>query len=398
MKVCYFGTYREEYNRNILMMEGLRQRGIEVVEIHEQLWQGIEDRVQAASGGWMRLQFWGRVLKVYSRLLLKYRRGGAYDVLVIGYPGQFDVFLGWVLARLRRKPLVWDIFMSIYLISVERGLDQRSPRTIELIKWVEKRALQLPQRLIQDTAQYVQWFGETYGIEPDRFRLVPTGADHRVFQPAAKEAPPSKTFRVTYYGTYIPNHGVLTIVAAARLLKEHPDIQFEMIGSGPELPAARQMAQNEKLENVTFIEWLDQAALAERAASTDLHLGVFGTTPQSMMTIQNKIYEGMAMRLPVLSGDSAAVRAEFTHRKHCYLVERANPEALAAAILALKTIPRFAGSSRRMDTDYSGKSSRSKSSDGVSRATWQSWFKNPDGPLIEGLRNRCASYCSLPRI
>lgn len=336
MKVCYFGTYRAEYSRNIVMIAGLRQQGVEVIECHEQLWRDIEDRVQSASGGWRNPRFWLRILGAYLRLLRKYARAGAYDVLVIGYPGQFDVFLGWLLARLRRKPLVWDIFMSIYLIAMERGLDKRSPRSIQLLKWVERRALRLPQLLIQDTQQYVEWFAQTHGVEASRFRLVPTGADDHIFQPHAERIPATNHFRVTYYGTYIPNHGVLTIVAAARLLQHDPDIHFEMIGAGPELPAARRLANSENLRNITFIEWLDQKTLAERASTTNLHLGVFGTTPQSMMTIHNKIYEGLAMQLPVLTGDSPAIREELIHRKHCYLIERANPALLAEAIQTLK--------------------------------------------------------------
>ncbi len=339
MKVCYFGTYRAEYNRNVVMIAGLRRQGVEVIECHEQLWQNIEDRVQAASGGWLQPRFWLRVLRTYIRLLRKYTRAGAYDVLVIGYPGQFDVFLGWLLARLRRKPLVWDIFMSIYLIALERGLDMRSPRSIQLLKWVERRALRLPQILIQDTQQYVEWFEHTYGMEASRFRLVPTGADERIFNPQANRTPRTNHFRVTYYGTYIPNHGVLTIIAAARLLQHDPEIHFEMIGAGPELPAARSLAESENLTNITFIEWLDQKTLAGRASTTDLHLGVFGTTPQSLMTIHNKIYEGLAMQLPVLTGDSPAIREELIHRKHCYLIERVNPAVLADAIQTLKADP-----------------------------------------------------------
>ena len=52
MRVCYFGTYRVRYSRNQIMIEGLRRNGVEVIECHEELWRGIEDRVEVASGGW----------------------------------------------------------------------------------------------------------------------------------------------------------------------------------------------------------------------------------------------------------------------------------------------------------------------------------------------------------
>ncbi|MCI0519004.1 MAG: group 1 glycosyl transferase, partial [Chloroflexi bacterium] len=109
LRVCYFGAYREEYPRNQIMIHGLRQAGAEVIECHQPLWHGIQDRVQVASGGWLKPRFWLRLLHAYTALLGKYRRVGRYDVLVVGYPGHYDVFLARLLAWLRGRPLAWDV-------------------------------------------------------------------------------------------------------------------------------------------------------------------------------------------------------------------------------------------------------------------------------------------------
>ncbi len=338
MRVCYFGTYRAEYSRNRIMIEGLRRNGVEVVECHEPLWFGIEDRVKAASGGWKHPSFWLRMARTYARLLQKYRKVGDYDVMVLGYPGQLDAPLARVLTRLRGKPLVLDVFMSIYLIAQERGLTERSPLTARLIYLVEKLACSLPDLLIIDTEEYVAWFQRMYGIPPSRFRLVPTGADDRIFRPMPSEKKDG-LFHVLYYGSFIPNHGVTYIIEAARILQDDPDIHFELIGDGPEKPRAMALARQYGLKNVTFEDWMDQEELVRRAASADVILGAFGTTPQSLMTVQNKIYEGLAMGKPVITGDGPAVRRQMVHREHLYLCERADPESLADAIVVLKAEP-----------------------------------------------------------
>ena len=127
LRVCYFGTYRADYARNRLMIEGLRRNGVEVIECHERLWRGVEDRVQAVTGKWKSPAFARRVLGAYGRLIWKYfAMRPDYDVMVVGYPGQFDLFLARLLSWQRRRPLVWDIFMSIYLVAVERKLHARS--------------------------------------------------------------------------------------------------------------------------------------------------------------------------------------------------------------------------------------------------------------------------------
>jgi glycosyltransferase involved in cell wall biosynthesis len=339
LRVCYFGTYRAEYSRNQIMVEGLRRSGVQVVECHVQLWGGIEDRVQAASGGWTNLRFFARVFSAYVELLHKYRTVGHYDVMVVGYPGQFDVYLARLLTWLQRKPLVWDVFMSIYLIALERGLEQRSALTVGMIRQMEWLACRLPDLLIIDTADYSQWFHRTHGVALSRFRLVPTGADDRIFKPVTSQGVDDGLFHVVYYGTFIPNHGVEYIIEAARLMADDPMVRFELIGTGPDKVKALRLAQRYGLSNVIFTDWLDQAELSRRAARAEVCLGAFGATPQSMMTIQNKIYEGLAMARPVISGDSPAVRKALTHGKHIYLCKRADPQSLAEAIRALKSDP-----------------------------------------------------------
>ncbi|MCX7707464.1 MAG: glycosyltransferase [Anaerolineae bacterium] len=339
MRVCYFGTYRAEYSRNRIMIEGLRRNGIDVVECHESLWTGIEDRVAAASGGWLRPGFWVRVVRTYTRLLRKYFQIGTYDILIVGYPGQFDVFLARLLSWWRRRPLVWDIFMSIYLIALERGLDVHSRFTLDLIRCVERMACRLPDLLILDTDEYVAWFGRVHGVPAERFRLVPTGADDRIFHPVSCPGREDNIFRVVYYGTFIPNHGVEHIVEAARLLAEEPNIRFELIGQGPDLPKAQEMAQKYGLKNIEFVPWLDQVALVQRVACADVCLGAFGTTPQSLMTVQNKIYEGMAMGKPVITGDSRAVSRTLVPDEEICLCARANGVSLAQAIRRLRDDP-----------------------------------------------------------
>jgi glycosyltransferase involved in cell wall biosynthesis len=342
-RICYFGTYRRDYPRNQILIEGLRRAGYEVLECHVPLWGGEADRVRVASGGWMRPAFIGRFIKAYWRLLARYWQTGEYDVLVIGYPGQIDVFLGWLLAGLRGKPLVWDVLNSLYLITLERGIRQRSRITVELIRLVERMACKLPDRMLLDTVQFVAWFAQTHGANPSRFRLVQIGADERLFQPLDNPIPndPHEFFQVLYYGTYIPNHGVETIIEAARLLQTSASptdqqVRIKMIGAGPELPKAKALAEKSSLGNVTFIDWLERPELSEHIAACDLILGAFGRTQQLLLTNNNKIYEGFAMRKAVLSARTPALPAVLEHGVHLYLCERGDAESLAQAIRALQ--------------------------------------------------------------
>jgi len=340
LRVCYFGTWRPRYSRNLIMIQCLREQGIEVHECHATLWRGIEDRVEVATGGWFHPGFIGRLIRATLLLVRRYRAAPPHDVVVVGYPGQLDVFLATLLATLRGVPVVWDVFMSAYLVAGERKLHERSPFSASVLKAVECVALRVPRRLIQDTAQYVAWFHRVHRTPKHRFRLVPTGADDRVYRPG--EAPPGSTGdpkTILYYGTYIPNHGVPYIIEAAAALAPDGDTRFVMIGDGPERPAAERAAKERGLENVTFLDWMSREELVAAVHGADICLGTFGETPQSVMTVLNKFYECLAMRKPVITGDSAAIRSRFVPREHLVVCPRRDGPGLAGTIRALLDDP-----------------------------------------------------------
>ena len=89
------------------------------------------------------------------------------------------------------------------------------------------------------------------------------------------------------------------------------------------------------MANIEFLEWMSPEELVATVHRADVCLGAFGRTPQSVMTVQNKIYECMAMRKPVVTGDSEAIRSQFTDREHLVVCPRLDGRALAGAIRLL---------------------------------------------------------------
>ena len=341
LTVCYFGTYRQHYVRNEVMIAGLRGQGVEVLECHEPLWTGVEDRVAVASGGWMSLSFWQRLARTYGRLIRRYWRLPPYDFLIVGYPGQFDVYLAKLLHLIkgRNRPVILDILMSLHLIAEERGLVKKNPATGRLIFYLEQGGLRVADLLITDTSEYLDYYVAKYRLNPAKFLFVPLGVDDRLYFPRSefnKESQSVGKLNVIYYGSYIPLHGIETMLRAAALLQQEPDVHFSFYGEGQEKPMAETLAKKLGLTNVTFYGWVKKNELPAKIVAADVCLGVFGTTKQSRCTIQNKIWEGLMMQRPVITGDSPTVRESLTHSEEVFLVPRQNPEALAAGLLTLK--------------------------------------------------------------
>ena len=339
LRVCYFGTYRAGYTRNQIILKGLQaQPDVAVRVCHATLWQGIEDRVAQASGGWRNPAFWRRLVGAYRQLLREHRQAPEYDVMLIGYPGQFDAFLGRRLAHRRGKPAALDILMSLHLVAEERGLTAAHPNTGKLIFQLERRGLRQPDLLIAENPEYGGYIADKYQLPVERFRYVPHGADETVFHPRPLR-PPDDHFRVTYHGGYLPSHGMDAILGVARLLAGDPGMRFEFYGSGPEKERIVRQAQEWNLPNVTFHGFVSQDELLDGLAQAHVCLGVFGTTRQAHFTVQNKVWEGLAMGRAVISGDSPTIRAALADRAEVYLIARNDPAALAAGLRELRDDP-----------------------------------------------------------
>jgi glycosyltransferase involved in cell wall biosynthesis len=338
MRVCYFGTYDVEQSRNSVIIQGLRQNGVEVVECHVRLWRNTADKIKSVKGSLFKPSLLCRVLGSYLRLIRRYARIGHHDVVVVGYAGHFDLFLAKLLTLFSGKPLVFDALLSLTETIVEdRGLISRGSLLARLLYLVDKYSCRLADLVLVDTEAHVQHFHRDFGVGLDKLRLVPAGADEVYFRgpsPVGEGNP----FTVLYFGQYIPLHGVNYIVEAAKMLEDDADIRFELVGDGQTYGEARSLAERLQVKNITFHRvWLSpEDLMADFIRPADVCLGVFGDSPKAQRVVPIKVFVALAMGKPVITGDSPAARELLTHGTDAILCEMANPHALAQAILLLK--------------------------------------------------------------
>jgi glycosyltransferase involved in cell wall biosynthesis len=129
------------------------------------------------------------------------------------------------------------------------------------------------------------------------------------------------------------------IIDAADRLRDQADIRFDFYGAGPEKERIVARALALGLSNVTFHGFVSMDDLLDGLARAHVCLGVFGETRQANFTIQNKIWEALALGRPVVSGDSPTVRAAMEDGREIVLIERYNGEALARALVRLRDDP-----------------------------------------------------------
>jgi glycosyltransferase involved in cell wall biosynthesis len=312
MRILYVGSYDKNYSRNRIILKGLVKNGVEVLQLP--------------------------YARYFSKLLELFRRCNAdYDVMVVGFPGHFDVPFASLQAKRSRKPLIFDVFVSIYdTIIIDRRLTAKGSLKSYFYFYLDKFDCMLADKILLDTNEQINYFSEEFGVKKEKFRLLRLGADDDVFYPQ-EPAGTCDGFRVTFYGTFIPLQGVEYIVKAAKLLESETDIKFEILGNGQTFNSVYTLSKSLNLHNIAFLnELVRYEELPGFIAKADVSLGIFGDTPKAMRVVPNKAYETLAMGKPLLTGDTPAAREILTNQRDCLLCDMANPEAIAGSILSLK--------------------------------------------------------------
>lgn len=98
LRVVFWGTYDTGKPRVRILLRGLRENGVEVIECHSEVWEGVEDKSQVF--GWIaRFRLLFKWLLRYPMLILRYVRLPKHDVIIVGYMGQMDILVIWPFAK-----------------------------------------------------------------------------------------------------------------------------------------------------------------------------------------------------------------------------------------------------------------------------------------------------------
>lgn len=141
-------------------------------------------------------------------------------------------------------------------------------------------------------------------------------------------------FKVLFFGNYIPLHGVEYILQAAKLL-ENEKVSFLLIGGGQERKKMEETASQLRLNNLNFVDFMKPELLRQEITKADVCLGIFGDTQKTRRVIPNKVYICSAMRKPIISADTPAMRELFDDDEILF-VKEGDVRVLADAILSLK--------------------------------------------------------------
>ena len=263
------------------------------------------------------------------------------DVVIATSPQFFTAVDGYLVSRLRRIPFVFEL-RDLWPASITAVGAMKPSR---IIKWLERLEMFLYRKaaLIVAVTEAFKDELQSRGIDPGKIIVVQNGVDLQRYQPLA----PSQTlidelqlndkFVVGYVGTHGMAHGLPKVVEAAQLMKSDPNVVFLFAGGGAERASLEADVKARNLKNVRLLPMQPKSRMPEVWSVCNLALIPLRDTPLFSSVIPSKLFECMAMGIPVVMSIPEGQATKIVQDTQCgVVIPPEQPTQLVDAIRKLK--------------------------------------------------------------
>jgi glycosyltransferase involved in cell wall biosynthesis len=264
-------------------------------------------------------------------------RSGRPDVVVATSPQFFCGLAGWAVARLKRRPFVLEV-RDLWPDSIVQLGQLRQPLLVRLLEALETRLYRAARGIVVNTRAFRAHI-EGRGIPAERIALVYNGIDPALFRPRPPDPELRRShglegrFVVAYMGTLGLAHGLVTVLDAAELLRDRPEVVFLLIGDGAEREKLEREICERKLENVRLLGLRPRAEVPAWIATVDLLLVMLRDLPVFETVIPSKIFEFLGQERPVvLAAPRGEIRGLVEEAGAAMVIEPERADALAEAV------------------------------------------------------------------
>ena len=336
-KIIFFGTYQNShlYSRNQEIQRAYKNIGYDVTELQplSNLKRSSNPAITSLYRVFIQIL---RQLLGWISLLRHIRKIRQHKLFLIPYPAHLDILLLKLCLLGKEHFIIMDAFLGLYDTIVEdRKLIRKQNLLAKLVKSYEKFALSLSHKILIDTEQQAEMLCNNYQISKSKLFSVPVGIDESVWYP--RPYPESNDeFRVVFWGTFIPLHGIETIIKAAKLLEtKSKKIKFRLVGTGQTASEIKHLLAQYKLTNLQWIDHLiSHTELVEIVTNSHCVLGIFGSSNKADNVIPYKIYQALALNRPVVTRRSKTLANNLTEYS-IHIVEPGSETQLAEILLKL---------------------------------------------------------------
>lgn len=262
------------------------------------------------------------------------------SVVYASSPHLLNGVAGYVVAKLRRKPFVFEVRDLWPAALVDYRFVREGSTLHKVLAWLEG-FLYRSADVVVPVAQ--GWLGYllSHGVDRERVVAVSNGADPDAFRPRPGVQTIADRLDLSgivavYAGAQGPPNGVEFIINAAA---EVPQVQFVLYGDGADKAKLAERAERESLLNVHFCDPVPKTELESFLWTADI-----GIHTMSLADIElykngmspNKLYDYMAAGLPIVT-NAGGLAKEIVDSAGCG--RATGPDDVAEGVRSLAALP-----------------------------------------------------------
>ncbi len=272
-----------------------------------------------------------------KRLLPRYR----YDLVICICPPMQSALPASVFTKLKSVPLV--IHVQDLQVDAAVNLGMIKNRLLCRFLFATERFLLKRASLVSTISEQMRARIIAKGVPGERTCLTPNWANLDTIRPL----PRMNSFRdklgfgedkivVGFAGSLGEKHGLEVVLKAARILEDHENIRFVIVGDGSSKSRLQALSEELKLKQLEFLPMQPKEVLPDMLAAIDIHLvPQQGDAADTVMP--SKLTNIFAAGRPTVAtaAPATALSELLEHHQLGIVCEPGNPKALADSILLL---------------------------------------------------------------
>ncbi|KAF0281239.1 glycosyltransferase family 4 protein [Spiribacter roseus] len=234
------------------------------------------------------------------------------DVVIGTSPQFFTNCAAWLLSAIRRRPFVFEL-RDLWPESIKTVGAMEDNWVIRLLERLELFLYRRADVVIAVTHSFRRNLIER-GIDQNKIHVVTNGVDLSRFHPMARDGELAQSlglegaFVAGYIGTHGMAHSLETLLDAAAALQARKDdpvasrIRLVLLGDGARKAGLKARAAEMDLRNVVFLDTVPKDEVPRYWSLLDVSIIHLRRDPNFTQVIPSKLFECMAMGIPVLHG------------------------------------------------------------------------------------------------
>lgn len=247
------------------------------------------------------------------------------DIVIGTSPQFFTTISAWAIAKIKRVPFVFEL-RDIWPASISAVGAMQNNLIISLLEKIELFLYHQAHLIISVTSSFKEDLIHR-GVSKEKIKVVFNGVDLQSYKPKNKKNDSfvkkydlKNKFVIGYIGTHGLAHALDKVIETAELLKYEKNIHFVFAGSGAEKNRLITMTHKKNLSNVTFIPRQDKKNMKNLWSICDVSLISLKNTKLFSTVIPSKIFESMAMGLPIIISAPKGEATSIIEQNKCGLI------------------------------------------------------------------------------